>query len=836
MHTKRNWSSLLRATTALTLLCLIGLTGLCSRPPLTVLAATAATNVYVPIFNSENSLSNINLSIAAIAPTTTISSSTSPASNSHDDHYPPVSKSKVPSSQKQHHNVTTETLAITELTENLETKLKSIRNSELGIPFLQEIFDTMEFVSIVRNDSKLVAEMAERLSQKLTRAIRVLNDTRRFIRKNVHSDVDDPIFLESLVHPCPLLDDLQKLDQHYDKRQIEIKNWPAIGIGGGVAASSSIGVELFFDGSATYPETANFTANHRLNELIKSVNYSELNLKQIYFLSKDDLAGDEKCRRTSDDMHLRHIFASTIKQKNIVIIIDHGSSLNADQLDLTKTFANTLISMLNERDQVAIIATADKTSFRYTDDSDVQHQQDTKSNRHRSGQMYSATADNKVSFMKFVDSLNGTKDITNHSLAFQNAFTLLREIYGSRKHQFSGGPVQVMYISRGLVSPLTEAKSVLEAIAHGQKQLDFPVIINTCAIVLDEKRVMYEKQFLKDVAVQNYTKYNMDVSELLSRIPYNITGQMFVINKRHPEDMIKTTTAIFSHWFRQKSQIDVKMMAHLPTYVESTEKDMIISISQPCEMHGIIGVDMYLSDIAEDVMYYDKYQDAYAFIIDMAGYAIMHPSYPRPMHMRSNPFSTDIKYLEQVRGFQAVRERLLTEITGVETISSDSNEDHKTITYSWRRANHFYVVCIVTIKTNESKQQVQLNRVGIHYYQPNDMISISGNLVPELVYHRIDLIPIHSVLCKHFKQLATMESITLFLSASSFTSPFVYLKNNRDGTADTRIHNAKSIMAYIKDTTNLLANPGLLPLIRNDVTALFHIMSYLKKQLSLIHI
>lgn len=55
------------------------------------------------------------------------------------------------------------------------------------------------------------------------------------------------------------------------------------------------------------------------------------------------------------------------------------------------------------------------------------------------------------------------------------------------------------------------------------------------------------------------------------------------------------------------------------------------------------------------------------------------------------------------------------------------------------------------------------------------------------------------------------DSVTLFLSPSSFTSPFVYLKNNRDASVETRTHNAKSIMAYIKDTTNLLANPGLLP-------------------------
>lgn len=37
-------------------------------------------------------------------------------------------------------------------------------------------------------------------------------------------------------------------------------------------------------------------------------------------------------------------------------------------------------------------------------------------------------------------------------------------------------------------------------------------------------------------------------------------------------------------------------------------------------------------------------------------------------------------------------------------------------------------------------------------------------------------------------------------------------------------------MAYIKDITNLLANPGLQPTVRNDITALYNVMSYLKKR------
>lgn len=158
-----------------------------------------------------------------------------------------------------------------------------------------------------------------------------------------------------------------------------------------------------------------------------------------------------------------------------------------------------IISMLNERDRVSIIAVADQFTSHYTDSitPTEQYETDTKPHRHQHSvtpaHMFSATMDNKWHFLRFIDELNGTKEITNHSLAFSSAFAYLHEINENRKHQqggssFDNGPLHMMYISRGLVSPLTEAPHVLQAIANGQRRLDAPVIINTCVIVLGEKQ------------------------------------------------------------------------------------------------------------------------------------------------------------------------------------------------------------------------------------------------------------------------------------------------------------------------------------------------------------
>lgn len=276
--------------------CLIG--------PVTLRHTEAVANVYFPT-------SDVN---ASKLPLTTSSAS---FDINNEQHIVTKPTTKVPLQQGDAVPPPPPPFSIVEMTHNLEDKLKSIRNSELGVPFVQEIFDTMEFEVFHRNDSRLVAEFAARLTVKLNRATRAINETRRSLRKNVFSTaaVDTisssyshrrDVFLHSVIHPCrpPPKDDLSLLDQHYDKQQIEIKNWPKLRAGGGGHEQAIVFDE--FDG-------INFTANIHVADAIRSVNYSgEANFRQIYFLSRDDLAattvslssGAINCRK--DEMHLRY--------------------------------------------------------------------------------------------------------------------------------------------------------------------------------------------------------------------------------------------------------------------------------------------------------------------------------------------------------------------------------------------------------------------------------------------------------------------------------------------------------------------------------------------------
>ena len=245
-----------------------------------------------------------------------------------------------------------------------------------------------------------------------------------------------------------------------------------------------------------------------------------------------------------------------------------------------------IISLLNENDRLTIIGVANKAqSF------DSYFAQQTGQSQLPANQLYATTVDNKKHFLRFIESLNKTKEITNHTLAFEYSFSVIERVL--KLNQFDGfpedeTPMLMVYISRGL-SQMTEARTVLEAIAKGQKRLRLPVIINTCAIILDEKRVMYEKQFLKDVATQNYTKYNIDV-ELTStsgRVDsnpqwyeklkaYDVAGKMFVVNKQMPNERISTATAIVTNVWSSESNREQNVQAHLPQ-LDVLAKGMLIA-------------------------------------------------------------------------------------------------------------------------------------------------------------------------------------------------------------------------------------------------------------------
>lgn len=182
--------------------------------------------------------------------------------------------------------------------------------------------------------------------------------------------------------------------------------------------------------------------------------------------------------------------------------------------------------------------------------------------------VYSATRTTKKRIIDFIENLNQTQEATNHPLGFKYAFALLKQLYEKNVNDDDDGgmqkqkelPITFLYVTRGLLFPLTEARTVMNTIAKGQANIPFPVVINTCAVIIDEKRIMYEKQFLNDVISQNYTKYGIDIPSWLTH--KKVEGKLYSLTD--PTDVNTISLQIFTEYYEKNYSIDQSLMIHSP--------------------------------------------------------------------------------------------------------------------------------------------------------------------------------------------------------------------------------------------------------------------------------
>ncbi|XP_059416238.1 VWFA and cache domain-containing protein 1-like isoform X2 [Carassius carassius] len=200
----------------------------------------------------------------------------------------------------------------------------------------------------------------------------------------------------------------------------------------------------------------------------------------------------------------------------------------------------------------------------------------------------------------------------------------------------------------------------------------------------------------------------------------------------------------------------------------------------------------------------------------MNGYTLMHPSLTRPYLMTEAPLHTDIIHYENIPGFAAVRQNILSLPLGSQVIAvpvnsslswhmnrlRDPNRDAYNVSYAWKLVQDTsFILCIVYVQPEIPVKQLK-----------------NLNTAPssKLLYHRLDLLGQPSS-CLHFKQLATVESPTVMLSAGSFSSPYEHLSQ-----PETK-RMVEHYTAYLSDNTRLIANPGLKSSVRNEVMATSHV-------------
>jgi len=78
---------------------------------------------------------------------------------------------------------------------------------------------------------------------------------------------------------------------------------------------------------------------------------------------------------------------------------------------------------------------------------------------------------------------------------------------------------------------------------------------------------------------------------------------------------------------------------------------------------GLVGVDLYLSDLVDDFINYHRESlkpnnchTKHAFLMDRrTGIVMSHPAFPRPLAQSDNVFSVDIAYSQNIKDFDPLK-------------------------------------------------------------------------------------------------------------------------------------------------------------------------------------
>merc|ERR1711892_1377339 len=134
----------------------------------------------------------------------------------------------------------------------------------------------------------------------------------------------------------------------------------------------------------------------------------------------------------------------------------------------------------------------------------------------------------------------------------------------------------------------------------------------------------------------------------------------------------------------------------------------------------------------------------------------------------------------------------------------------KNTTYTWQQVDSSPYIVVVATSSDLGQQKSRLGQVP-HYSHTS------------FQYHGLILAGT-SKLCRHLRDVASMQTATLYLSPAAFASPSEHL------SPDSLPLRTQSYMAYLTDPTRLIANPGLKVGVRNDAQVVAQITDMWKEQ------
>uniref|UniRef100_A0A669D1T1 VWFA and cache domain-containing protein 1 n=1 Tax=Oreochromis niloticus TaxID=8128 RepID=A0A669D1T1_ORENI len=683
--------------------------------------------------------------------------------------------------------------SILEEAQVLAEQMKKLSSQELGVFTMQRIFSSFVYTEKTSNGETEVQQLAKKIREKFNRYLDVVNRNKQVVEASYTAHLTSP--LTAIQDCCAIPASMMEFDGNFN---------------------TNVSKTICCDRLSPTVNNRAFNPGRDLNSVLADNLKSNPGIKWQYFSSEEGIftvfpAHKFHCKGNYEHRS-RPVYVSAVRpqSKHIVVMIDHGASITDTQLQIAKDSVLVILNAIDEHDKISVLSVAETVRSCSLDQC-------------YKSLLSPATSETKRKMSTFVSNVKASDGATQHAAGFEKAFQLLRNTTSHNKQ--STTDMVIIYLSSGVTSRESSEpvkRATLSVVRQENRHLNNSVMILTYALMNEGVTGLKELAFLRDLAEQNSLKYGVDRTSDRDRSPGSagasvmpvVKGSMMVLNQL---SNLETTVGRF-YINLPNRMIDLARFS-LP-YADPMGDGFIMTVSRPCyfgnQLLGVVGVDVNLAYILEDVTYYQDSLASYTFLIDNKGYTLMHPSLTRPYLMTEPPLHTDIIHYENIPGFPAVRQNILSLPLGSQIIEvplnsslswhtnrlRDNSKDAYNVSYAWKLVQDTsFILCIVYIQPEIPVKQLK-----------------NLNTAPssKLLYHRLDLLGQPSS-CLHFKQLATVESPTVMLAAGSFSSPYEHLSQ-----PETK-RMVEHYTAYLSDNTRLIANPGLKSSVRNEVMATSHV-------------
>ncbi|KAG5317114.1 CAHD1 protein, partial [Acromyrmex heyeri] len=573
----------------------------------------------------------------------------------------------------------------------LSKMLRSVVDEELGASSFQEMINKIEFTNVSSNlDTKLSA-LVDKFNNKLAAHIDVFNQVYEVIHR-------------VLAHgPLPNIYSSQLVD--YDIMEMN--------------RVSNICTDI-------------------IKELTRQLRSQEW--KSIHILPMNE--PDTMCGPPTLAYNVGPLLLSQYcHEKNVILLLEHGTFMSESELTLVQLTAKTIIDMLSETDNVTIVGLAHTTPLLCKDS------------------LLKATDINKFQLIRYIDSLTRIDSNEVMKIDFIKLTQNLR------------GEVLILHLTNKLQNT-SNAQRIFEIISE-----QFKAYLKTI-IVTDQQASTVIKKLNDSIVIfpmQNVLGY--EIGKLFSclQCPNHVKKDFYISDP----------------------------------YIEPYSKTITISIGQVRKI-ALLSLDIKLRDFLDDITYFNVGSNIYAIFFDSKGVVWMHKNFPRFETMIEQPLKVHLQDIENIDSRTVLK--MINEFKGIINVKTKLGEQKR---YRWKHLNYNDLIICLISTTEEGILPVARN---------------APPLPANILHHRLDLmlqtVVDKDIFCIYRNKIITLSTGVIYLSPWCFQSPMEQLKLLETGSTV----NVQSYMAYLKDVTGLLANPGLHPSVKSDVATLAPVLEHFKKQ------